>query len=51
MARNQDHFGNKLRHEYQRISDIILWGVITTHSATLKSTIEAMLVKHTDQSP
>ena len=43
--------GNKLRHEYQRISDIILWGVITTHSATLKSTIEAMLVKHTDQRP
>ena len=25
--------GNKLRHEYQRISDIILWGVITTHAA------------------
>ena len=42
--------GNKLRHEYQHISDIILWGVITAHSTTLKSTIEAMLVKHTGQS-
>lgn len=42
---------NKLRHEYQRISDIILWGVITTHSATLKATIEEMLAKHSDQNP
>lgn len=43
--------GNKLRHEYQRISEIILWGVITTHSATLKATVEDMLAKHTDQNP
>ncbi len=38
--------GNKLRHEYQHISEIILWGVIATHSATLKTTIEEMLVRH-----
>lgn len=43
--------GNKLRHEYQRISDIILWGVITTHAETLNATVETMLAKHGDAKP
>jgi uncharacterized protein with HEPN domain len=38
--------GNKLRHEYQLISDVILWGVIATHADALRTTIEAMLTKH-----
>ena len=25
--------GNKLRHEYQHISEIILWGIISIHAA------------------
>ena len=35
--------GNKLRHEYQRVSETILWGIITTHAEELKATIEDML--------
>lgn len=38
--------GNKLRHEYQRVSEIILWGIITEHADTLKATVETMLAKH-----
>lgn len=38
--------GNKLRHEYQRISDAILWGIIDTHSAELKTAIEALIEEH-----
>lgn len=38
--------GNKLRHEYQRISETIVWGIISTHAETLKATIEDMLAKH-----
>ena len=38
--------GNKLRHEYQRISEVILWGIITVHADGLKTTIEDMLAKH-----
>ncbi|HEY1246421.1 MAG TPA: HepT-like ribonuclease domain-containing protein [Hyphomicrobiaceae bacterium] len=38
--------GNKLRHEYQLISDVILWGVIAKHADALKRTIEVMLAKH-----
>lgn len=39
--------GNKLRHEYQRISETILWGIITTQAAELKTDIESMLAKKT----
>jgi uncharacterized protein with HEPN domain len=35
--------GNKLRHEYQRVSDIILWGIISTHAGVLKAAIAEML--------
>lgn len=38
--------GNKLRHEYQRVSDVILWGIITTHSDELRASIQAMLANH-----
>lgn len=37
--------GNKLRHEYQRVSEPILWGIIATHSNALKATIETMLAE------
>jgi uncharacterized protein with HEPN domain len=37
--------GNKLRHEYQRISETILWGIISAEASPLKSTIEEMLTK------
>lgn len=35
--------GNKLRYEYQRVSDVILWGVITVHSDVLKEAIADLL--------
>jgi uncharacterized protein with HEPN domain len=35
--------GNKLRHEYQRISETILWGIVSTHADALKVTIEDIL--------
>jgi uncharacterized protein with HEPN domain len=38
--------GNKRRHEYQRVSEVILWGIIATHAAGSKATVEAMLAKH-----
>lgn len=38
--------GNKLHHEYQGVSNIILCGIIDTHVDALKSTVEAMLVKY-----
>jgi uncharacterized protein with HEPN domain len=37
--------GNKLRHEYQRVSEPILWGIIADHTGALKATIEDMLSK------
>ena len=38
--------GNKLRHEYQRVSETILWGIVTTQAAELKTAIAGMLAKH-----
>ena len=38
--------GNKLRHEYQRISETILWGIVTTQAAELRTAIDGMLAKH-----
>ena len=38
--------GNKLRHEYQKISEIILWKIIAIHSDGLKATIDEMIVRH-----
>jgi uncharacterized protein with HEPN domain len=38
--------GNRIRHEYFRLDDAILWHVITTQTHTLKSVMEAMLARH-----
>ena len=43
--------GNRLRHEYFRIDDIILWEVITTDVHALKAVMEAMLTRHGDEAP
>lgn len=41
--------GNKLRHEYQRVSESILWGIITTHSDVLKPAIADMITVHSER--
>ena len=38
--------GNKLRHEYQRVSEVILWGIITEHTDGLKTVLDDMLARH-----
>lgn len=38
--------GNKLRHEYQGISETLVWGIVSRHADGLKSAIEDMLAKH-----
>ena len=38
--------GNRIRHEYFRIDDAILWEVITTDTHSLKTVMEAMLAGH-----
>ena len=38
--------GNRIRHEYFRIDDAILWEVITTDTHALKTVMESMLVRH-----
>jgi uncharacterized protein with HEPN domain len=35
--------GNKLRHEYQWASEVILWGIITSHADVLKGAVDGML--------
>ena len=42
--------GNRIRHEYFRIDDAILWEIITTDAHALKTVIEAMLVRHAGES-
>lgn len=37
--------GNRIRHEYFRIDDAILWQIITTDVHALKTVMEAMLVR------
>lgn len=43
--------GNRIRHEYFRIDDTILWEVITTDSHALKTVMAAMLARHGDRPP
>jgi uncharacterized protein with HEPN domain len=43
--------GNRLRHEYFRIDDAILWEIITTDTHTLKTVMEAMLARHAGEGP
>jgi uncharacterized protein with HEPN domain len=38
--------GNRIRHEYFRIDDAILWQVLTADTHSLKAVLEAMLAKH-----
>ena len=38
--------GNKIRHEYFRIDEAILWEIATTHCVSLKSAMEAIVAKH-----
>ena len=35
--------GNKLRHEYQRVSEVIIWGIIDSQIGPLKEAVTAML--------
>ena len=42
--------GNRIRHEYFRIDDAILWEIVTTDTHALKTVMEAMLARHTDES-
>jgi uncharacterized protein with HEPN domain len=37
--------GNRIRHEYFRIDDAILWEIITTDTHALKTVLEAMLAR------
>ena len=39
--------GNKLRHEYQRVSPVILWDVIDLHADGLRIAIDDMIAKRT----
>jgi uncharacterized protein with HEPN domain len=38
--------GNRIRHEYFRLADNILWEVMTTDTHALKTVMEAMLDRH-----
>jgi uncharacterized protein with HEPN domain len=38
--------GNRIRHEYFRLDDDILWEIMTMDSHALKSVMEAMLKRH-----
>ncbi|MCW5699540.1 MAG: hypothetical protein KIT00_06845 [Rhodospirillales bacterium] len=40
--------GDKLRHEYQRVCEVLLWGIVDVYADLLKTTIEDMLDKHSD---
>jgi uncharacterized protein with HEPN domain len=38
--------GNRIRHEYFRVSDAILWEVATIDAPALKTVMESMLERH-----
>ena len=38
--------GNKLRHEYEKISEVIIWGIVTKHADELKRAVEIILTAH-----
>jgi uncharacterized protein with HEPN domain len=42
--------GNRIRHEYFRLDDAILWDIVTTHTHALKSVMQALLERHADTS-
>jgi uncharacterized protein with HEPN domain len=41
--------GNRIRHEYFRLDDAILWQIITTNTHALKAVMEAMLARHSGE--
>ena len=42
--------GNRIRHEYFRIDDAILWEIVTTDTHGLKTVMEEMLKRHAGES-
>lgn len=42
--------GNRIRHEYFRLDDAILWEIITTRGHDLKTVMQALLDRHADPS-
>jgi uncharacterized protein with HEPN domain len=38
--------GNRIRHEYFRIDDAILWEILATDAPALKAVMESMLERH-----
>jgi uncharacterized protein with HEPN domain len=42
--------GDRIRHEYFRIDDAILWEIVATDAPALKTVLEAMLKRHTGDS-
>jgi uncharacterized protein with HEPN domain len=38
--------GNRIRHEYFRLDDALLWEIMTTDAIALKTVMEAMLARH-----
>ena len=38
--------GNRIRHEYFRLDDAILWQIMTTDTHALKTVMEKMLSRH-----
>jgi uncharacterized protein with HEPN domain len=41
--------GNRIRHEYFRLDDTILWQIITRDTHALKTVMEAMLARHSGE--
>jgi len=42
--------GNRIRHEYFRIDDAILWEIIVNETPALKTVMESMLARHSKDS-
>jgi uncharacterized protein with HEPN domain len=40
------NIGNRIRHEYFRLDDSILWEIITSDADALKTVMEKMLARH-----
>lgn len=38
--------GNRIRHEYFRLDDSILWGIMTGEALALEKVLQAMLTEH-----
>jgi uncharacterized protein with HEPN domain len=41
--------GNRIRHEYYRLDDAILWEIMTTDTSSLKIAMEDMLSRHANK--